>query len=205
MAFNVNNFRSNGLTGGGTRPTLFKVMLQRPAVLPDVSEKFTFTCFASEIPSARLGTVEVPYFGRTIKLAGDRTFDAWRVSIFNDEDFSVRDMFERWSNLINTFISNRLDSRSQAISGQSSYKTVAQVEQFAKAGPPGDAGVLRTYNFDGIFPVDVGSIRLAWDDTNQVEVFDVTFDYDWWVPIPRTTDGVSQTGKPDQFGLLSPE
>ena len=88
MAFNINDMRSQLVTGGA-RPTLFQVRLQNPAnSAGDV--KFPFMCTATQIPASTVGTIPVLYFGREVKFAGDRTFEPWNVQVLNDEDFLIR-------------------------------------------------------------------------------------------------------------------
>ena len=98
MAFNINQFKTNGLVLGGVRSSLFEVELTLPIQVGSqaVTNKIMFTCRASSIPASTVGIIEVPYFGRKIKLSGDRTYDNWSVTIINDEDYSVRNAFEGW-------------------------------------------------------------------------------------------------------------
>jgi hypothetical protein len=178
MAFNIEEFRKKGLTGGGARPSLFEVEITSFPfnVNPTVSEKFKFTCSASEIPAATIGAIDVGYFGRQIKLAGDRTFADWTVTIQNDEDFAVRAVFEAWSNQINQLVANKQQS---IIGGNNNYKaSSAFVRQFGRSGKD---NILREYEFVGIFPLTIGSMALDWDATNRIQTFDVTFSYDYWV------------------------
>jgi hypothetical protein len=161
MAFNVNSFKAKGLEGGGARPALFEVVLTPPAGLPNVAEKISFLCRATAIPASTIGVVDVYHFGRPIRLAGDRTFSDWQVSIYNDEDFSIRDMLELWSNKINTHISNRLDPGYQSITPKNnnrSYKATGIVRQYGKTGPGDAAGIIRAYQFEGIFPFNISPI-----------------------------------------------
>lgn len=191
MSFNINNFKSRGLTKGGVRASLFQVQIN-----PNIGEnsatidKFTFTCRASEVPAASIEAVEVPYFGRKIKLAGDRTFGDWSVTIMNDEDYLVRDMFEDWSNQINQYAGNL-----KLLAANSYKSTDATVTQFSK-----DGSKIRAYQFKGIFPTTVAAMGLDWDTTNQIQTFDVTFAYDYWVPVqigsPTTMKTGDSGGKP---------
>jgi hypothetical protein len=170
MAFNVNEIRSQ-LTLGGARQSLFQVTIQNPANgVADI--KVPFLVKAAQIPASTLGTIEVPYFGRKIRLAGDRTFDAWTVTVINDEDFLIRNAMEQWSNQIQS-----LQGNLRTFGGASPllYKAQAQVTQFSKTGVP-----IRTYNFNGIYPSDISAIDLAWDSTDAIEEFTVTFQYDYW-------------------------
>jgi len=170
MAFNINEIRSQ-LSLGGARNSLFQVTIQNPANgAADV--KVPFLVRATSIPASTLGLIEVPYFGRKIRLAGDRTFADWTVTVINDEDFTIRNAMEQWSNQIQTFQTNVRDF---ATASPSAYKAQAQVTQFSKTGQ-----ALRTYTFNGIFPTEVSPIELDWNATDTIEEFTVTFQYDWW-------------------------
>lgn len=180
MAFNVNDIRAN-LALDGARPTQFMVEITNPfegltALKSPVLVK------AASIPASNMSPIEVPYFGRPIKLAGDRTYDNWGVQIINDEDFVLRDAFEQWHWAINSPEGNL-----RANPGLG-YKSQAIVSQFGKTG-----SIIRRYRFDGIFPTQVGEIGLNWGAVNQVEEFGVTFAVDKWVTLPGPTgDGGGQ-------------
>jgi hypothetical protein len=166
MAFNINEFKSQ-LVGGGARPTLFQVQITNPVTgIADL--KVPFMVKTAALPASTLGSYVVPYFGRQVKYAGDRTFEDWPVTIINDEDFLVRNAMETWSNAINTHDSN-------ARSLPQDYKSNAIVTQFGK-----DGSLLRTYVFEGIYPVSVDAIPLSWEATDSIEEFGVTFQYDMW-------------------------
>lgn len=185
MPFNIDNFRSSGLVHGGARPSLFDVEITFRDLSGDLAN-LKFLARASQIPAMTIGDVEVPYFGRKIKVAGDRTFADWSVTIMNDEDFKIRAAFEAWSNKMNSIITNV----NSAGSKPSLYKGTAVVRQYSKAGKSGDniGKPLRSYKFEGIFPTQIDAINLDWDDTNRIETFDVTFSYDWWEPFENNTN-----------------
>lgn len=170
MAFNINDIRSQ-LTLGGARNSLFQVQFNNP-VNSGADVKQTFMCRTAQIPDSTLGVIEVPYFGRRMKLAGDRTFGDWTVTVINDEDFLVRNALEEWSNALNSLQGNvrTLGSASPLL-----YKTTAEVTQFSKTGVP-----IRVYKFNGMFPSVISPIDLDWGATDQIEEFQVTFQYDWW-------------------------
>lgn len=170
MAFNVNEIRSQ-LTLGGARNSLFQVTIQNPANgVADI--KVPFLVKAAQIPASTLGTIEVPYFGRKIRLAGDRTFADWTVTVINDEDFLIRNAMEQWSNQIQSLQGNL---RTFGGASPSLYKAQAQVTQFSKTGVP-----IRTYQFSGIYPSNIAPIELDWNATDTIEEFQVTFQYDYW-------------------------
>ena len=170
MAFNVNDIRSQ-LTLGGARNSLFQVQIQNPVNgVADI--KVPFLVRAAQIPASTLGTIEVPYFGRKIRLAGDRTFADWTVSVINDEDFLIRNAMEQWSNQIQSLQTN---IRGGGSASPQVYKAQATVTQFSKTGVP-----IRTYTFNDIYPTNIAAIELDWNATDVIEEFQVTFQYDWW-------------------------
>lgn len=182
MPFNINSFKTNGLVYGGARPSLFSVSLSVPQGLSisNVSvSKFSFVCRAAQIPESTVSSIEVPYFGRKIKVAGERTFTDWSVTVMNDEDFSVRGLFETWSNAMNRLVSN---VRDPSVSDEQ-YKADLEIVQYAKTGE-----VIRSYDIIGAFPTQIGSIGLDWDSANAYESFSVNFAYDYWVPRVETSD-----------------
>ena len=172
---NITEFRSR-LAGGGARSNLFEVDITFPTLPIDerlVLDKVPFMVKAAEIPASNLGNIPVPYRGRVLPVAGDRTFDPWTVTIINDTDFQIRDAMEKWSNSINDL------QTAQGTINPEEYQTSALVKQLSREGVnPGDAEkVLRTYNFVGIYPNTVSNISLDFGATDQIEEFQVTFNY----------------------------
>ena len=170
MAFNIQEIRSQ-LALGGARNSLFQVQIANPANgAGDI--KVPFMVKAAQIPASTLGMIEVPYFGRKIKIAGDRTFAEWTVTVINDEDFLIRNAMEQWMNTINSHAGNirEFGSASPLL-----YKSNAQITQFSKTGVP-----IREYTFNGMFPTEVSAIEMAWETTDAIEEFTVTFQYDFW-------------------------
>lgn len=170
MAFNVNDIRGQ-LTFGGAKASHFQVQITNP--VNNISDlKTPFMVQSATIPESTLGVVEVPYFGRKVKIAGDRTFNEWTVTIINDEDFLIRNAMEQWMSSINSHVGNRSQFNS---SSPLQYKSQAQITQFSKTQVP-----LRIYNFVGLFPTNIAQIDMNWETTDDIERFDVTFQYDYW-------------------------
>lgn len=170
MAFNVNEF-AGALKSGGARPSLFQVQITNP-INGVADAQVPFMVKAAQIPESTVSAVDVPYFGRNIKLAGTRTFAEWTPTIINDEDFAIRNAMEQWSNAINSFQGNINNAGGTA---PSLYKANAQVTQYSKTGE-----ILRVYDFVGIFPTSVAAIDLGWENGDAIEEFQVTFAYDYW-------------------------
>ena len=195
MPFNISAFKSNGLVYGGARPSLFNVFMSVPAGLglDNVSvDKFRFVCKTAELPESVVSSIDVPYFGRKIKVAGDRSFADWSVSVINDEDFSVRAMFEAWSNALNRLVSN---VRDPAISAEQ-YKVDLDIVQYGK-----DGSTLRSYQLIGAFPTQISGISLSWESASAIEEFTVNFAYDYWVPLVESSD--KKAGGVNVYGGLA--
>lgn len=170
MALNIQEIRSN-FALQGARPTLFDVTITNPVIPMPVTR---FLVSATSIPESQLGNIPVPYFGRIVNFAGDRSYLPWMVTVMNDEDFKIRNALEAWSDAINTKQSN--------VRQVTNYKTEAKVNQYDKKGT-----IVRTYQFDGIYPALIEPIRLDWADTNTFERFNVQFIYDYWKVLPGKT------------------
>jgi hypothetical protein len=169
MAFDI-NFLKSELQFGGARPTLFDCIITLPAVIPGDLSQLQFMCRATQIPASNLGLIQVPYFGRKIKLAGDRTFDPWQVTIINDEDFKIRNTLETWNYNLNLYQANV-----RTMQRDNQYKSDAKITQYGK-----DGRVLRIYTFRGIFPETISTIDLDWNANDQIEEFQVTWQYDFF-------------------------
>ena len=175
MPFNINDFKQKGLVGGGARPSLFDVTITFAAAGSDFDD-LRFLARATQIPAMTMQSVDVPYFGRKVKVIGDRTFADWSITVMNDEDFKIRAAFESWSNRMNSIISNVSSAGNSPVN----YKGSATVRQYSKAGKSNEEKPIRSYKFVGIFPTQIDAINLDWDTTNAIETFDVTFAYDYW-------------------------
>jgi hypothetical protein len=194
LSFNINQFKANGLQFNGSRPSLFKVLLSAPAgVGVNILPRSEFLVKAASLPAMSIDYIDVPYMGRKIKVAGDRTYQDWNVTVMNDEDFGLRAMFETWNNMMNVVVSNVLDE-SVAPSG---YKVDMQVLQMTKTGD-----VARSYNFVGAFPYMIDAMPLGWEMTNQIGEFGVTFAYDWWEPLDQQS--AAQTKLYDTYEVQLP-
>lgn len=164
----VDDFKSK-LRGGGARANLFKATLNFPAYAGGDVELTSFLCKTAQLPQSSTNSFVVPFRGRDLKVAGDRTFEDWTVTIINDTDFTVRDSFERWMNGMNAHSANT------GLTNPVDYQADLLVDQLDR-----DESVIKRYTFRGAFPTIVGPIQLDYDTRDQIETFDVTFSYQYW-------------------------
>jgi hypothetical protein len=186
-AFNVNNFRSK-ITRDVARPNLFSVNLTLPTFGDAQPAKdVEFKIKAAQLPGSTIGIAPLYYFGREIKLAGNRTFTDWTVQVINDESFDVRNTLEKWMNAINSHEGNYREKNFVTGGNQpqtnGGYTRDASVIQYGKDGQE----IIKQYNFVGMFPVDIAPIDLDWGSNDTIEEFAVTFAYQYWTA--ATTDG----------------
>jgi len=175
--FSVTNFKA-GLKHGGARPSLFSVEFQYPLPLRTPSPPLAkFLVKATTIPASTIGSYDVFYHGKTIKVAGDRSFDTWDTTIINDEDFGIRNTLENWMGSISN---HKLNTRDKEVFNTSEgdvakYKSTLKVQQFSKAGK-----LLRHYRFIGAWPSALSTINLDWATASEIEEFTCTWVYDSW-------------------------
>ena len=203
----LSNFKSR-LAGGGARNNLFEVTLPSfPGAASDFwgegenesNSKFSFLCKAAVLPASNVPEIPVAFRGRILKVAGDRTFDPWTVTIINDEDFGLRTSFEAWMNKLSKL------NDATGVTNPNSYMTNAYVKQlgrgkerFSTENVGNESSVLRTYKFYDIWPSNVSAIELSYDTTNTVEEFTVEFQVQYFTIGESEEDASSD----DQVGTI---
>jgi hypothetical protein len=171
MAFSINTFKSNGIALGGARPNLFEATLTGlPAGFS--APEFRFQCKIAQIPASTVPAFDVPYFGRQVKVSGNRTFDNLTVTLINDEDFKLRNTFESWLSDFNRHEDNILGDTYPALSS-----STLEIFHYGKSGDPIGDG---SWKFINCFPVTLGEIALDWGSNDSIEEYTVEFAYDYW-------------------------
>jgi len=192
----ITNFRSQ-LRGGGARPNLFEVNLGNfggaggvDANWDNNSQRdFQFLCKATSMPTQTIGAVEIPFRGRILKVAGDRTFEPWSVTVINDESFNIRKSFEAWTEKINNIATGvgEVDPNNYMGNG-----TIKQLSRTATGGDINDVSnaqrVLHTYEVQEIWPSEIGSIDLSYESSDAIEEFTVTFQIQYFTSIAKGTE-----------------
>ena len=195
----ISDFKSKVATDFA-RPNLFVCELNFPSTFTDQStlkDLGTFTVKAANLPATQLGTVEVPYRGRVLKIAGDRTFEPWTITIMNDKNFKLRDAFEKWTESIQAYAQNittagtniqnyyadmfvsQLDRNTSAVGTQAPKP--AGSEKTASEGAQGlPHQVLRQYRFVDVFPTNISAIDLDFGSNDAIEEFTVEMQVQYW-------------------------
>ena len=203
----LSNFKSR-LAGGGARNNLFEVTLPSfPGAASDFwgegenesNTKMSFLCKAAVLPASNVAEIPVAFRGRILKVAGDRTFDPWTVTIINDEDFGLRTSFEAWMNKLSKL------NVATGVTKPNSYMTNAYVKQlgrgkerFSTENVGNESSVLRTYKFYDIWPTNVSEIALGYDQSDSIEEFTVTFAVQYFTIGEAEESGSSD----DQIGTI---
>jgi len=161
----------------GVRPNMFEAGIQFPSSIGADTTLVNMLCKSAALPASSVGTIEVPFRGRTVKIAGDRTFDNWTATFINDEDMKIRGYFEKWLELINSHEDNTGEAFRPT--GDSKYTADVFVSQLRKDASE-QGTLLRKYKLWYAFPTSVSQIDLAYDSNDQVEEFSVEFQYSYW-------------------------
>ena len=164
----INDFKAK-LVGGGARNNLFKVTANFPAYAAGNVELASFLIKSAQLPASLVAPITIPFRGRQLQIAGDRTFEAWGVTVINDTNFQLRNAFERWMNGINAHAANTGETN------PSQYMADLAVEQLDRQGQ-----VLKRYDFRGCWPSAVSAIDVSYDSENTIEEFGVEFQITYW-------------------------
>lgn len=200
----IDNFKS-ALVGGGARANLFEVELAFPSTSGYApSEVDRFLIKAAQLPASNIGVIDIPFRGRNLKVAGDRTFDPWSITIINDTDFHLRNAFEIWMNKI-----NKLDDNAGVITpayyqadmkvfqlgrGRVASTSTSNNSQTVNSGiAEGQMPVLKSYIFKGCFPTAVSAIDLSYDSSDTIEEFTVDLQVQWYDSFVHGDDNASSS------------
>ena len=167
---NISDFKAK-LAGGGARANQFKVTMPFPgyASVGGEIEELAFLCRATSIPSMEVATIPVPFRGRSIKIAGDRTIPDWSVTVYNDTNFKLRDAFERWQNGINNMSDN------EGLTNPVDYQVDCFLDHLDRNG-----NTIKSYTLRGVYPTGIAGIPLDYEEAGAIEQFEVTLEYQFF-------------------------
>jgi hypothetical protein len=193
----ISQFKSR-LAGGGARPNLFEVNVNFPngngfseniqrdggTFNTRVSTDFTFLCKSAALPASNVAPIDVPFRGRILKVAGDRTFDTWTITVINDENFAIRRSFESWMQNIAQYSDHSGLTSPGAYMGQATVYQLgrARSTQQGVSDSNSRASVLAQYRFVDVFPTNISQIDLSYDTSDTIEEFTVEFQVQYYFP-----------------------
>ena len=182
----LTDFQS-ALAFGGARPNLFEVGITLPGpaqtAVGTLDAKFTLLCKAANLPASNIASIDVPFRGRTFKVAGDRTYDTWSITVINDTDFAIRTFMENWMQYIGQY------KDASGVTNPNDYMASAQVDQLNRNASTmtqttqGGIVVAKSYKFEDIFPTNISAIDLSFDSSDAIEEFTVEFQVNYWYPV----------------------
>ena len=183
----IDDFKAN-VAGDFARPNLFQVDLSFPSgIINNASlvELGKFTVRAANLPSSQVGVIEVPFRGRVLKIAGDRTFEPWTITVQNDSGFVLRNAFELWASSIQAYNENFTSAAGLGDSDDATgYFADMVVHQLARDVKDGDAPkILKSYKFYNVFPSNIAAIDLDFGNNDAIEEFTVELQTQYWTPI----------------------
>jgi hypothetical protein len=180
---NIADFKAQ-MIGGGARPNQFRVELTFPSYVPlgvVAGQRAQFLCKAAQLPASTIEALPVLYRGRAINFAGERSFQPWTVTIYNDTTFNIRNALEQWQAGIQNY------STSDGRTNPRDYQVDLNVHQLDRNG-----AIIKSYKFVDAFPTAISAIGLDYDQQNAIEQFDVEFTYNFFTS--NTTEGGSGLG-----------
>ena len=180
---NIADFKAQML-GGGARPNQFRVGLTFPNYVTlgaIAGTRGQFLCKAAQLPASTIENIPVLYRGRPVNFAGERTFQPWTVSVYNDTSFGIRNALEQWQSGIQNY------DATEGRTNPTDYQVDLTVEQLDRNG-----ATIKTYKFYDAMPTNISAIALDYEQQNAIEQFDVEFTYNYFT---------SDTGAQSGFGI----
>lgn len=168
---NISEFKAQ-MQGGGARPNQFRVELAFPNYVNSgraVGQQAQFLCKAAQLPASTVENIPVLYRGRPVNFAGERTFQPWTISVYNDTSFSIRNALEQWQQGVQNY------DTSNGITNPLQYQVDLNVHQLDRNG-----AIIKSYKFFDAYPTNIGAVGLDFEQQNAIELFDVEFTFNYF-------------------------
>jgi hypothetical protein len=189
--FSPNSFLSK-LQHGGALQSLFNVTITQPTTLTGTGitggvADYQYMTKGATFPESTITATPISYMGREIQIPGNRESTQWTNTVYNDEDFLVRNMLTDWMEKINSWSNN---NRAANWDAHSAYVGTLIVSGFKKTSV--DLTAAQSYTFQNCWPSSVGEITLDWE-TNEIQEYEVTWEYGWW-EVTKATASTANAG-----------
>lgn len=161
----ISEFKA-ALGAGGLRPNQFLVTMNWPGAVGNPGGNQNFLISSASLPAANVDPTIIQYRGRDLKLAGERVFDPWTITVVNSTDMKIRSYFEKWSNLMNDYETNG------GVTAPGGYMVDLIVDQLDR-----NDEIIRTYTLYNAWPSVVSEIGLSHNASNVISEFTVTLQY----------------------------
>jgi len=201
----LNDFK-NRISGGGARPNLFECEITFPDALSvgfggGVEDITRFLIKSASLPASTINVIDIPFRGRNLKIAGDRTFDPWTITVINDTDFKIRNAFEKWMNYMNKHEDNagELNPANYQRNMKVYQLGKAEITEGIKFKSAESIKVLKQYEFYGTFPTSISAIDLSYDQADTIEEFTVDLQVQWWDARDGDNNTILGSGESETF------
>jgi hypothetical protein len=202
----LNDFKTR-ISGGGARPNLFECEITFPDALSlnfggnAVEDVTRFLIKSAQLPASTINVIDIPFRGRNLKIAGDRTFDPWTITVINDTDFKIRNAFEKWMNYMNKHEDNagELNPENYQRNMKVYQLGKAEITEGVKFTSAESIRVLKQYEFYGTFPTSISAIDLSYDQADTIEEFTVDLQVQWWDALDGDNVSILGSGESETF------
>jgi len=142
---------------GAARANRFEILISAGAFSPDSMILGKATSF----PGQTLSQIELPYFGRKVKIPGVREYSEWNVTLY--AGLKEYEKFSNWQNSIS--------STDYPIKRDDEFRYgEATVTIFST-----DEKNSTKYNIENIWPMSIGELQAASESRDALSEFTVTF------------------------------
>ena len=172
--FNVVDF-TTAIRSGGARTNLMWAKITSPTTGMD--NIFSYLCKASNIPGSTITPIEVPYFGRNVKVAGEsREFAPLTTTVVNDEDAAIYKAMVKWFEKFNQAKGNVAEA--SLFNSRANYTATITLEMYKKEG---GSNPDQDWVFHNAWPSNMSAIDLNWDSVNTIQEFTIDWQYDYYL------------------------
>ena len=211
MAFSISEFNSKIGQHGLAKSNLFFARVNIPRALRDelgeipISRDLEFFCRSVQLPEMELGTADIQQqgFGAITRRPQSMTFPILPATFMVDSNFGVLKFYHRWMQAVVNYDKSggNYGSVNNALPFEMGYKSEYASTMDVAVFSQNTNKVEYVYSFSGLYPVSVGNLSVAWENSAEVMALPVGFTYDE-LKVTGSQQGKVQSNKPPLGTLL---
>ena len=150
---------------GGTRQNRFTVPIagafpDNIGYTPNITTE-QLKIVSASLPQASVGTITVPYRGRNLNFAGDREYQPWSITVYDDNNSdNLWKAFHSWKEALDGHVTH------EVVGGDFAYERLKTNWIIRHLDLNGN-NVLSHIKLVGCWPEEVGRISLSMNQTEQ--------------------------------------